>query len=285
MLQPNDKIGLVACSNGMSIASKDKIHKLIIKLQELGLQVECSPYLYAKEGAISGAAREKAQVLMRFYKDDRIKMICDISGGDLANEVLCYLDFEVLKKHPKPFFGYSDLTTILNAIYTKTRQISYLYQVRNLVGDHDKMQQDRFYASLCEGKEDLFQVQYEMVQGSQMSGILVGGNIRCFLKLAGTPLMPELQEKILFLEAMSGKVPQMTTYLYQLKLMGAFEKVRGIVLGTFTQMERENEIPRIEELVKEIVGDPKMPIAKTKEIGHGSDAKALKIGSYFSFSA
>ena len=56
---------------------------------------------------------------MNFYQDREIQMIFDISGGDIANEILPYLDFEVIAENPKPFWGYSDLTTIMNAIYAK----------------------------------------------------------------------------------------------------------------------------------------------------------------------
>ena len=110
-----------------------------------------------------------------------------------------------------------------------------------------------------------------------MKGVVVGGNIRCFLKLAGTRYFPDLQDKILFLESLGGEVPQMATYLAQLKQIGAFKKVNGVLLGTFTTMEQKHCEPDIITLVKEICGR-EMPIAKTAEIGHGDDSKAIVIG-------
>ena len=62
-----------------------------------------------------------------------------------------------------------------------------------------------------------------------MDGIVLGGNIRCLLKLAGTEYFPDMKDKILLLEAMSGQVPQMVTYFSQLQQMGVFEKVKGIL--------------------------------------------------------
>ena len=59
--------------------------------------------------------------------------------------------------------------------------------------------------------------------------------------------------------------------------MGVFEKINGILLGTFTKMEGEHCTPTMEELVQRYVG-PDMPIAKTYEIGHGVDSKAVVIG-------
>ena len=68
----------------------------------------------------NGTGEERAEVLMKFFKDSSIKAIFDVSGGDLANGVLDYLDFEIIKNNPKPFFGYSDLSVILNSLYSKT---------------------------------------------------------------------------------------------------------------------------------------------------------------------
>lgn len=106
---------------------------------------------------------------------------------------------------------------------------------------------------------------------------MVGGNIRCFLKLAGTEFMPDLKDKILLLESYGGTVPQMETYLCQLQQLGAFDKAAGILLGTFTQMEAEKWIPTMEMLVKKFAGKD-LPVAVTKDIGHGTDAKGIIIG-------
>ena len=115
-----------------------------------------------------------------------------------------------------------------------------------------------------------------------MEGMVVGGNIRCLLKLAGTPFWPDMQDKILILESRGGEVPQMVTYLNQLKQIGVFEQVNGILLGTFTAMEAGGCLPRMEELVKNTAG-PGIPIAKTEEIGHGTDSKCLIIGKKYRF--
>lgn len=89
--------------------------------------------------------------------------------------------------------------------------------------------------------------------------------------------MPDLEGRILLLESYGGTVPQIETYLRQLQQLGAFEKVAGILLGTFTQMETEKCIPTVETLVKEMV-KKELPVAVTKDIGHGTDAKAIMIG-------
>lgn len=117
-----------------------------------------------------------------------------------------------------------------------------------------------------------------------MEGVMIGGNIRCFLKLAGTDFQPDFRGKILLLEAMGGGVPQMVTFLSQLKMMHAFEQINGILLGTFSQMERDQLTPDMPQLVRQAAG-PDLLIARTPYIGHGTDAHAAVIGKFYQISS
>ncbi|MDO5541165.1 MAG: LD-carboxypeptidase [Eubacteriales bacterium] len=271
------KIGIVCCSNGQKKAYQEKIQCLENTLLSMGICPVFGNCIYASDGVFSGTARERAQALMDLYTDDEIAGIFDISGGDIANGILPYLDYNIIGKCEKLFWGYSDLTTVINAIYAKTGRPSVLYQLRNLIYDHKEEQIGNFKRTVLENKNDLFHINYRFIQQNEMHGIVVGGNIRCFLKLAGTEYMPDLQDKILLLESYSGAAAQMETYLCQLKQLGAFDKAAGILLGTFTQMQEEKCTPSIETLVRGFAGKD-LPVAVTGEIGHGTDAKAIMIG-------
>ena len=139
-----------------------------------------------------------------------------------------------------------------------------------------------FKNTLIDQSDDLYKIDYNFVQGNKMQGVVVGGNIRCFLKLAGTEYMPDLTDKILLLESYSGTVAKMETYLCQLQQLGVFDKVAGVLLGTFTEMEEKECVPTMAELVKKIVNKD-IPIAVTRDIGHGTDAKAIVIGKKYTF--
>lgn len=278
MLKKDDYIGIVACSNGLNENMSEKLELLYKKIENLGLKVKKSPFIFAKEACFSGTGKERSIILNEFFRDDSIKAIFDISGGDLANELLEHINFEMIKEKNKPFFGYSDLSVILNAIYAKTGVETYNYQIRNLIGEFSRVQLENFKNSLMEGKDDLFKVHYDFIQGTEMEGIVVGGNIRCCLKLVGTEYMPDFTDKIIFLEGLSGDVGKMTTFLTQYKNIGAFKECKGILLGTFTEMEKNKYEPNIVELVKRIVNNDSMPIAKTSEIGHGEDSKSIIVG-------
>lgn len=282
ILKNGDNIGIVACSNGQPLANKSKIENLLLQLKSLNLNPICSEYIYEINSPFNGLAKDKAETFMDLYKNDKVKAIFDISGGDLANEVLEYLDYDYISKYPKPIFGYSDLTTVLNAIYSQANNPVYLYQVRNLIYSDSENQKNNFLNSLFNSKDDLFNFSYKFIQGKSLEGIVVGGNIRCLLKLAGTKYMPDFTNKILFLESMGGEAGVMSAFLNQLKQMGVFDRISGLLLGTFSKMQENNISPNIEELAVKIINNPNLPIAKTEEIGHGTNSKCIIIGKNIS---
>lgn len=278
LLQKGDKVGIVACSNGQSPLNQESINKLIETLKSMDLTPVCSNYIYVKNSIFNGSPIEKGNAFMTLYGNPEITAIFDISGGDLSNEVLPYLDYEFISKNPKPVFGYSDVTTVLNAINSQASIPTYLYQVRNLIYDFKEVQQINFKNSLFNDTDELFNFSYKFIQGEKLEGVVVGGNIRCLLKLAGTKYMPDFTDKILFLESMGGEAALMSAFLTQLKQIGAFEKIKGLILGTFTKMQENNISPSISELVLNIIDNPNLPIAKTEDIGHSTNSKAIIIG-------
>ena len=277
MYQPAD-CAVVCCSDGRHSSEKAKIDLTAQKLSEMGLHPVFSEAVYSADNIpFSACAENRAAELMKFYKDNSIKNIFDISGGDIANELLLYLDYDIIADSDKTFWGYSDLTTIINAIYTKTGKPSVMYQIKNLAGDCGQMQYQRLSGYINNNSNELFDVNFDIINGSSLSGIVVGGNIRCFLKLAGTPYFPNMTGKLLLLEALGSTTAQTATYLSQLEQMGVFDKINGIILGTFTKMEQTSALPTAEELVLNITKH-KLPVAKTYEIGHNSNSKAIIIG-------
>ncbi len=275
------KVGIVCCSNGQSLEQKGKIDQLIKALSDMGLEPVLGKHIYLAEGtAVSGTPQERAADMNAFHKDRSISLIFDISGGDAANEILPYLDYEAIRMSQAMFWGYSDLTAVINAIYARTGKPSFLYQVKNLIWEFQDIQRKRFqgFIHTTGNKEDgLFDYRYEILQGGEMHGLSAGGNIRCLLKLAGTPYWPEIKDHVLVLEAFGGGEAQVRTYFSQLEQIGVFSLVQGILLGTFTKLEEEKGKYYAYELLKPHISDA-MAVARTSEIGHGMDSKAIVIG-------
>ena len=275
ILNNNDKIALVVCSNGKNIEDKDRLGKLESILVEMGLVPIFTKYIYKDKFGCGAEAQVRAEELMSFYKNKEIKAIFDISGGDIANEVLEYLDYDAIKRNYKPFFGYSDLTTVLNALISKTNEINYLYQILNIL-ESDKIREN-FEDTFLKNNQTLFDVNWKFFQGNSIEGRVVGGNIRCFLKLAGTKYFPEAENKVLFIEGLGTSIEGLVTHLAQLKQIGVFDKISGLLIGTFTKIEKEISEEELFELVKDYIPEH-LPVVKTSEVGHAKDSKVLKIG-------
>lgn len=270
------KAALAACSDPLSESRRPQIEKLICMLKERGLAVDVSPYLFGCSECDPG--RKKAEVLNSFFSDPEVEFVFDVSGGDLANTVLRYLDYDAIGKSRAAFYGFSDLTTVINAIVTKTGREAVNYQVRNIAdeaadaGIVEYWEKAVLGHSITPGDLDV-----RFLRGKSMRGRVAGGNVRCMLKLAGTPYWPDLRGRILLLESLGGSVSQMTTMIEQYLELGAAEKISGILLGTFTKMEESGASPDMPEIVLRMFPD-NIPVAQTRYVGHGKNARAIVIG-------
>ncbi|WP_019420129.1 hypothetical protein [Paenibacillus sp. OSY-SE] len=120
---------------------------------------------------------------------------------------------------------------------------------------------------------------YEWIRGNRMSGTVVGGNIRCFLKLAGTAYFPDFTDTVILLESLGGRANRIVPLIAQLQQLGAFEHCTGIILGSFTELEQHGEYAIVEEYLVALTQRRSIPIVKTIEIGHEKECKGIVIGS------
>ncbi|MDK6727693.1 MULTISPECIES: LD-carboxypeptidase [Aerococcus] len=281
------EIALVALSNGLSIKQKESLENLIKLLENLSLKVhyqEDALFSDSKVGAVN--AKQRAEIVNQYFKNPAIDYIFDLSGGDIANETICYLDYKAIKNSSCKLFGYSDLTTVINAIYSQTGKSSVLFQVRHLVDKSSNKQFEAFTSLLKNTKTNKLVNKYiqknsEFIQGSSMKGLVLGGNIRCFLKLAGTPYWPDLKGNILFLESFSGLEGRIRTYLAQLQQLAVFEEISGLILGSFTEFDSKIGRDYLLDIVKEYVNH-ELPLVSTESIGHQKDSLPLIIGQELS---
>ena len=290
-LRPGDAVGVLACSD--AVPSLDRLHSFCGALEGMGLRPRLAGTLERRlDAERAGAdarpsapalppAPERAAELMGFYADADVRAVFDVSGGDLSNELLDRIDYAFLAAHPKPLFGYSDLTALLNAVHARAGAPAVLYPALNLVRRDGARQQALFRETLLCGGNGLFSPPVSFLAGERMSGPAVGGNLRCFLKLAGTGYMPDLCGKILALESLHGTPAQVLSGFCQLGQLGAFEAVSGVLLGTFTALGPGPE--RVYELLCRALDgrvrlDRVLPVAATDRLGHGADSLALVLG-------
>ena len=283
MLDKGDKVGLIACSDGLKLDRKEAFHQLLEILIELGLDPVVADNIFRSDfSPFSGTPKERAKSLEQFYRDPSIKAIFDVSGGDSANEILPFINFDRIRKHPKPFVGLSDLTVLLNAIYQKTNLPTYHFQIMTLV---KSMEQINHFKQFWFNNRllNIPQFNYHFLRGDHLKEIIIGGNLRCFLKLAGTLYFPDTKGRILLVESLSGGPSRQASYLAQLDQLGVFKTLSGVLIGRFTTMENEKYSPTIEELVLTITEDYQLPVIKTEDVGHGNHGKVVPIGIPLTF--
>ncbi len=276
-MDAGDSVGLIACSDGLAPGKKEAVTEVENFFYDMGIKTVRSQHIFRPESGVAAAPDIRAREFMNMVCNRNIGAVFDVSGGDVANEILDYLDYEVIGREKKPFFGYSDLTTVINAIYHKTGCPSYLYQVRNIASEHGERQKADLITALMNESNSLCEIEYDFVSGHRMSGVVIGGNLRCFLKLAGTGYMPSARHRILFLESFGGGEARIRTYFRQLLQMGVFEEAAGVLLGTFTELEAEGST-KAADILTDVCTNRGLPVAVTREIGHGTGSKAIIIG-------
>ena len=88
MIEKGSKIAITVCSNGQQEFYKEKINHLLTQIRQIGFEPVCSDFLYERDSYFSGTGEERARALIDFYENPEIAAIFDISGGDIAYEVL-----------------------------------------------------------------------------------------------------------------------------------------------------------------------------------------------------
>lgn len=278
------RAGFSSCSSSLCIRDQEDLLKINQILKDCGL----NPVLPVKTEVLlnpqQNSGKRKAEDLNALWSRHDLKYIFDISGGDTCNEILDHLDFDVIRDSQIVFSGYSDLTTLINAVYSLTGKASLLFQVANLIRGADTIRISEFQNFISSPEENLTLVSPEgaFLRGSFMQGAVVGGNVRCFLKLSGTRYFPDCQDKILLLEARSGGRSQIISYFSQLRSMGVFTKISGLVLGEFTQYEKDPASQLFSEIVAGFIPES-LPVFKTGQIGHNVNARGIMIGQKYCF--
>lgn len=229
--------------------------------------------------------RERAELTNTLFTDDSVDAILDVSGGDLANETLDFLDYDVIRANRKPFAGFSDLSVVLLALYERASiQPIWWHADRILNRGADEL------AALGEGAgftptdvalEDQATEAGTVIKQALAAPIL-GGNLRCIAKLAGTSYWPTLPAgSTCFLEARSLDAHVVATYLTQLRHAGFFDDAGAVLLGQFTKLDEDDKRTTVVDLLREnlaLVGAPNLPILHAPHVGHSADAEPLTLG-------
>ena len=275
-LEKGDIIGIVSPSDPIRERNKEDLARGLKNIKQLGFKTILG------ENIQSNDPKARASDFNEMFMDKSISAIFATKGGDTAQETLNFVNWEAIKNNPKIFAGISDITVYLNAIHTKTGLTTFH---GNDAGYGFGMQfteyaKNEFKARLMKnllGKIPANGTRKTIVQG-QAEGTLLGGNLRCLLKLKGTEYWPNFDESILLLESYHLTPKDCRSYFSQLNELEVFGKISGVLIGhNFgMQIEHPNE-EQMEEIILEFVKDK--PILKCNDFGHTIPNTTLPIGA------
>lgn len=264
------KIVLVGSSNGKSKHAWPRIQALQQQLLTLSrvekVQISRSIFQSSQTGQTL-PAEERAQLLMEVFNDPSVSVVLDISGGDACNEVLPYLDWKTLKSCHQRFFGYSDVSVLLNVLSERTSMQVYNFNAMTMIGEKGKQQLALFAEILERPDAILTPLQRVLHQGERIRG----GNLRCTLKLAGTEYFPNTIDSVFLIESMSGNLDRIKSYVTHLEQIGVFANCKAILVGQFQEVEEDGMKEALLSYIKEKAFRYKIEVRETPMIGHGVD--------------
>lgn len=289
-LHPGDTIGVVAPSDPVRPEFNDRLRAGIELLESMGFQVHLGQYLHSQALGFAATAQEKAADINAMFADPSIKAIICAQGGDSANAPLDSLDWDLIEQNPKVFLGLSDITVLLNAIYAKTGLVTFhgndiLWGFGN---DPTPYEIDEFRRFLINGEIGPVPPDRprSAIRSGRANGKLLGGNIHCLSKLAGTPFWPDFTGAILFMEAYIISPSGCHTVFHQMKQMGVFDQINGAVVGYIDSMQKDGgQGPFMEEILGEVTSGYDFPILKINDFGHNCPNTVLPVGGEASMDA
>ena len=217
-------------------------------MEALGFRVKTGAHFDARRGHLAGSDAARAADLNAAFADDEVRAVIAVRGGSGAARVLPLLDYDTIRANPKVLLGYSDITALHNAILARTGLAT--FHGPNGTGSWNRFNADQFerlffqrelmeYRNPVEAGDELVprRNRTRTITGGKARGELVGGNLTVLTALAGSPYLPDFTDRILFLEDVSEAPYRVDRMLSTLKLMGALDRIAGLIFGQCTDCD------------------------------------------------
>ncbi|MDF2631650.1 MAG: hypothetical protein K0Q85_246 [Caproiciproducens sp.] len=275
-LLPNDVIGIIAPSYAVK---PEEIEISLNTLEAKGFRVKLANNLFKDTFGYAASPQERADDFNAMIADDEVKMVF-FGGGEVCNEILPYVDFEAIKKHPKIICSHSDSTTILNAVYTKTSLVTYYGSSLQTFSNLTDYNFNQFKSILMDGDIGYFDKnsKWETINKGKCEGTLIGGYLINFAVMLNGGFMPyDTSCKYIFFieDHIQFSSPSVVSkYLSHIEQSGFFAHVSGLMFGHYST-EYYSEI---EDILKRISAKYDIPVVKCDDFGHGENNAILPIG-------
>lgn len=284
-------IGVVGISNSIKREKNERIFNNSIKIfEEYGYNIKFSNNVKEDYYGMAGKAKEKAIELNNMFNDPSIDAIILLDGGDSCNTIIDYLDYNMIKKHPKPIMGYSDITVLLETIHKKTGMITFHGPSFLSFGEsYGQKCMDEFKNTFENASFNGFlSSNLKVVKDGNCKGKMIGTNLECSLYIIGTKYFPNMKNNILLVERYITTPSETYNHFYQLKQKGILDKISGLLIGYNYSFQsekfgRKTDI-QMENIALEVCKDYKFPIYKCETFGHMIPNVIIPIGAKYEIS-
>ncbi|MGB0915287.1 MAG: S66 peptidase family protein [Crocinitomicaceae bacterium] len=281
-LKKGDTIGV--CAPAGAMGNPKDIVEFKLKLQKLGLKIKVGPNVEERYGYFSANDTDRAKEFMDFVSDDEVQGIFFIRGGWGCARILEHLDFDIIQNNPKVIMGFSDITTLLNAITAKTGLVTFHGPGGNSTWNEYSLRyiEDLLFNGELVKYQNTPEDHKIITYSSGISnGELYGGNLSVLTSLIGSDYLPDWKGKILFLEDVMEEPYRIDRMLTQLQLSGILDQVDGIVLGNFRKCtaEEPHKSFTLEEVFSQHFKNFRKPVYFGAQIGHIRNKFTTPVGT------
>lgn len=301
-LKKGDKIMVVAPSNSLGIISKETRDIANRRFKDMGLEIVFGEHVEEMNDFDSSSIESRVSDLHKAFSDTSIKGIFTVIGGFNCNQLLRYIDWDIIKNNPKVFIGYSDTTALQNAMYAKTGLITYSGPAYSTFGQKLYFDYTLEYFTKCLFGNDSFEIKpsdswsddkwyidqqdrklnknngWLAINEGKTEGTILGANICTFNLLQGTEYFPDFSDTILFLEDdAESKLVNFDRDLQSLIHLPNFDKVKGVVIGRF-QNDSEIKTNQLIEVIKSKKELKNISVLANVDFGHTSPIITFPIG-------
>lgn len=293
-LKLGDEVRIIAPSRNLTEVRPDVHHHAIDFWKEEGFQLTFSKNCREVGKFHSSSIVSRLQDIHEAFNDPNVKMIITCLGGFNANQLLRHLDYDLIAKNPKILCGYSDITALHNAIYAKTGLVTYHGPHYGTFALDKEVKYTRKGLFDCVMSEEPITVvpsetagKYYTIQEGACTGTIIGGNLCTLNLLQGTPYMPDIRNKVLFLED-DNIMGEYFCYEFDrnleslLQIEGA-DTIKGIVFGRFDDSCGLNT-ERISDIIRNKV-PADIPVVFGVDFGHVFPMITFPIGGAVKVSA
>jgi len=282
-LKKGDTVGIVCPCSPVSQAC---LEACIRRLEEMGYRVKAADNITENIGGyMAGSAESRAMWLNRMFADPEVRAIFCVRGGDSGTRVAGLLDLDMIRRNPKIFVGYSDITTFHLLLNQGCGLVTFHGpMVSGMAAKNDEFSMQALLDCISgDGSYEFKNPQgfllMTLKQGNAR-GEVIGGNLSVLAAAVGTSYDPDTRGKILFIEEVDEPVTKIEKWMWQLRNSGKISACSGILLGQFTNIvNRLNPGFDWLECVKDALYDFEGPVMYNLQSGHGEYNVTIPFGA------